>query len=222
MAVVFDIETIPQQNELEEWQDKLLTARLTSEIKYQDLGILIQNAPDSLIHKTMALNPFLGQIVCIGLYFTRTGKEVGIIGDEKDIIEEFWERISDERQFISFNGLDFDVPFIILRSVVLGIEPPHVGTNTHPFVSRARFRRKPHFDVAGWASDWKNQYRLPLGSLCNALKVKSPKEGEIKAENVFQAYKDGRINEIRDYCLRDCKSTYDVAKIIINYVSNQL
>ena len=181
-----------------------------------------EQCEDPLVRKVMALNPYLNQIVCVGLYYDKSDTEVDLIGDEKKLLENFWEAIFDERQFISFNGLGFDIPVIITRCMILEVDPPMLGTNSHPFLSRPKYRKNIHFDVACWASDWNFQYRTTLAVLCEAVGVPSPKEGAVKADGVEAAYKAGNIEEIKKYCLRDCRSTYQVAEIVSKYVSNQI
>jgi predicted PolB exonuclease-like 3'-5' exonuclease len=52
---------------------------------------------------------------------------------------------------------------------------------------------------------------------CDHLGIPSPKEEEITAENVSVAFKDGRIKEIKEYCLRDVQATYNAYLISKNY-----
>ncbi|GIW57375.1 MAG: hypothetical protein KatS3mg083_320 [Candidatus Dojkabacteria bacterium] len=40
--------------------------------------------------------------------------------DEKEILEHFWETIVKYDRYITFNGRAFDIPFIRIRSAILG------------------------------------------------------------------------------------------------------
>ena len=60
-----------------------------------------------------------------------------------------------------------------------------------------------------WISDW--SYQAPsLDLSCDLVGVTSSKEGEIKAEDVYEAFKAGRIAEIADYCEHDVRATLEV------------
>ena len=104
--------------------------------------------------------------------------------------------------FVSYNGLDFDVPFILMRSIKYDIEP----SNTD-FTNTRRFSQYPHYDVMHWAASWDRFKIVSLRALADFMGLPSPKEGEIEACNVYQAFQDGRIDEIAEYCLKDTEVT---------------
>jgi hypothetical protein len=217
--ISFDIETIPQQAPLSISQQEEYDKRIKA--------ILKKNFPDGNYTEedfakmrglVMATTPYLGEIVCIGLY-RNTGSvdgEKAIVGDEKEMLINFWKQIADfGGSFVSFNGLDFDVPFIIKRSMFHKILP----TNNN-FVNLKRFSTWPHFDVKYVMGDYDKYASGSLKLVCEYLGVPSPKEGEIKADQVEQAFYDGKIKEISEYCLRDVVSTYKCYEIIKKYTFN--
>src|SRR5438876_3562857 len=87
------------------------------------------------------LSPFRGQIVAIGvmniddgrscaLYevpgqtdvrVEKAGMRTYISGTEKQILEKFWDWFDVDARFISFNGRQFDGPFLMIRSAVHGV-----------------------------------------------------------------------------------------------------
>lgn len=217
--ISFDIETIPQRAPLttsqQEEYDKRLKAYLKRNFPNNDYTEENVNAARGLV---MATTPYLGEIVCIGLYRnTGTAEEaIALVGDEKEMLERFWKNIANFKGvFISFNGLDFDVPFIVKRSMFHKIKI----TNNN-FVDLKRFSRWPHFDVKYIIGDFDKYASGSLKLICDFLGVPSPKEGEIKADKVEEAFFAGKVNEIGEYCLRDVQATYLCYNVIKDYTFN--
>lgn len=208
----FDIETIPQQKTLsraqEEWLDKKLEYALDKAPSYE--------SKEETKRRVMATNPYLGEIVCISLGEVSSTqiRTESFTGDEKEILKNFWKTIGkvSNATYVSFNGLKFDVNFIVIRSMYHKILP----TNKQ-FLNTSKYRKFPHFDVMAWMSDW--GYPAPtLDIACDVAGVKSSKEGEIKAKDVAQAFDDGKIDEIAEYCEEDVRATLEVYLKLKNYV----
>ena len=208
-TLTFDIETIPQKN-ISDIHEEELQKKIKSYLKYNDTP---PEGMDEVRRLLMGTNPFFGEIVCIGLkQINTTGQydERALVGTEKDILCEFWRILSKFQRglFISYNGISFDVPFILKRSMVHQLTP----TNKL-FLDTRRFSKFPHFDVKLVLSDFDRYQGCTLRLACEHLGVPSPKEGDIAAKDVAQAYEDGRIKEIAEYCLRDVTATYEAYKI---------
>ena len=214
--ICFDIETIPQQAPLsiiqEEELEKKMQWRIASTTTPKEL--------DELRRKTMGTNPYFGEIVCIGMYRKNntSGKmqegETALVGTETQILDKFWSIISKfNGTYLSYNGLGFDVPFIKVRSMINTIKP----TNTN-FLNTKRFSAWPHHDVAMLLADWDKFKMVSLRLACEVMGIPSPKEGEIKAENVEQAFKDGNIQGIADYCSADTRTTYQLFDLQRQYM----
>jgi len=204
--LVFDIETIPQQpGEFPEELEDLVTRKLERTLKSNPNADV-----DSERRKIMATDPFLGRIICIGLYLPGSDTKISLTNDnEKELLTRFWKGIADfNGLFVSFNGVRFDCPYIVRRSIVNRVAP----TNS----SFLQFNRydpyPPHFDVMLQMSG--RDGFLSLKNACAILGVASPKDGEIKADGVEKAWKEGRIKEIAEYCLRDVIATHKVFEII--------
>lgn len=211
--ITFDIETIPQRAPLSLTQQEELAKKL-QRMQAGKVEEIDQEASASLI---MGTSPYFGEIITIGLLFDDgmgNTSEVALVGEEKEILENFWDMIKAHKTalFISYNGLSFDVPFIVKRSMRWGILP------TNPaFLNTKRFQKYPHFDVKDIISDFDKFAAPSLRLACDLLGVPSPKEEEIKAENVAQAFAQGRIREIAEYCKRDVVATYALYKKLQGY-----
>lgn len=213
-TLTFDIETVPQQAPLTTLQETEIEKRIDA---------LLLRKPDEDREKAkrliMATNPFFGEIVCIGFYKTTLSGEAGSIaltGTEKQILEKFWGIVGKfDGLFISFNGIDFDVPFILKRSMHHRIEP-----NNNNFLDLKRYSRFPHYDVKQVISDFDRFAGGTLELICEFLGMPSPKAGGIRAENVEEEYKKGNIEGISQYCLLDVETTYKIWDISKKYTFN--
>lgn len=210
-SLTFDIETIPQQDPLSEVQQEELDKRLST---------YLNRNPDANEEEAKSLlmgtSPYFGEIVTIGLlkHVGYESESRALIGTEREILEQFWSLVGRHRGvFVSYNGLTFDVPFIVKRSMKYNIVP----TNNN-FLNTRRFQRFPHFDVKEVIADWDRFAAPTLRLACELLGVPSPKEGEVKAEDVARVFKEpGGIQKIADYCVRDLVATYKVYEKVKQY-----
>ena len=60
--------------------------------------------------------------------------------DEAALLTEFWELVKPFELTITFNGKQFDAPYLQMRSALLGITPSMV-------LDCRRFSRRPHYDL---------------------------------------------------------------------------
>lgn len=217
-TLTFDIETIPIEN-----NDPYFQLELNKVVD----GLIVKRFPttaptpaelENLFNLAGSVSPYLGKIIVIGIHYKDNAGNIqtdALYGDdEKEILLKFWDYLRQFKgTFVSFNGLIFDAPFIIKRSMFHRIIP----TN-NDFINLKRFSINPHFDVKMIIGDWDKYATGTLDTITNFLGVPSPKEGAVIAADVYQAYKDGRIKEVADYCLRDVVATYEVYDIIKDYV----
>lgn len=210
--LVYDIETVPfRDEEYSEIQKGYIQKKLSSAVR-RDPDVDLK-AKEGEIKGT---DPYLSRVVCIGLYYPMKGQSLALTNDdEKTILEAFWSNIAGYNGvFISYNGIRFDVPYIIRRSLHHGLKPTNLQflqyTKYDPF--------PPHFDVFLAISGGREQF-YSLHEACDFFNVKSPKEGGIVASQVAEFYYSGRIKEIADYCLRDLESTYKLFEKVRPFVN---
>lgn len=151
----------------------------------------------------MALNPLWGQIVAIGVMSEdKRGERTKIlIGEEAEIIEEFWTVAKKFRRFVGFNSIRFDVPYIELRSRLYQIDIP---TN----ISKARFRTTNHIDlymvITNWMNNQGKNLKFDLETVADILGV-NYLVGESRW--VPQWFAEGKIDKIREHLEGDLKTT---------------
>ena len=173
------------------------------------------------------LSPFRGKIVAIGviriddgrscaLYempgqtdvrVERAGLRTYISGTEKQILEKFWEWFDSDSRFISFNGRQFDGPFLMIRSAVNGVTPKRdlVGY---------RYQMHPNCDVREalnfFGTTNSRQFKFNLDLACKAFGIATSKHEGVDGRSVESWYRAGRHREIADYCLDDVRATLEL------------
>lgn len=159
----------------------------------------------------------LGRILCIGYSEqNETGAIVshGCFGwqpetktfetSEEILLAEFWAYLTSFKTgtdlIIGHNIMDFDLPFIVQRSIILGVRP------TVDFYF-GKYREAPIFDTMRVWDCWKWGGATSLKKLAYALGLECPKAGGIDGGNLYEAYLERRYEEIYQYCMRDVKVT---------------
>lgn len=205
----FDLETIPQ--ELSSYSHAQLVQLEKKKKSNPD-------APESMIRGT---DPFLGQILCIGIYYKNEYAGISQTKalynkSEKEILEDFWkgiEALDSNTKILSFNGFNFDIPWIRIRSLANGIRIPNTKLD---FFNLNPFKNTPHIDlmVELKGDKYNKNISVNLDLACDIAGVTSPKDG-IDGSMVYQAYLDGRLEEIAGYVQKDVKANGDLFERLI-------
>ena len=167
----------------------------------------------------LRMNKFanLQQVVAISVVLATSNKfAVWTLGDstssEKEILQRFFEGIEKYTPtLVSWNGSGFDLPVIHYRSLLHGVQAPRYwesGKEDQSFkwnnyLSRFHERHTDLMDVlAGY------QYRsvAPLTEVASMLGF--PGKLGMSGDKVWDAYIDGDIELIRNYCESDVLNTY--------------
>jgi DNA polymerase elongation subunit (family B) len=174
-----------------------------------------------------ALSPFTGRIVAIGVVNAETGRSCAmyevpgqtevitrkegmrtlISGTEKQILEKFWEYLDKDDRFISFNGRQFDGPFLMIRSAINGVRPTRdlVG-NRYRFHPNCDLREVLNFN--GTINP--RQMRFNLDLACKSFGIVSSKTEGMDGRSVETMYRAGRHEDIAVYCLEDVRATCEL------------
>lgn len=151
-----------------------------------------------------------GRIICIGYAFDDDEVDIATdfsCGDEQGLLAYLFALLNGYANltFVGHN-ISWDLRMLYQRAVVHGIAPPRVLLKA----MRARPWDGEVIDTMRlWDSD--PSKKISLDKLCKVLGIKSPK-GEMDGSKVAQAYKEGRISEIAEYCKRDLEATRECFK----------
>ena len=176
-----------------------------------------------------ALYPGLGRIVAIGIWLVEEDRGLLLLegdreeehewekvpnsklfrGDERALLERFWEvvaaspRGAGRPRLVTYNGRSYDGPMISIRSAQLGLRARRdlVGYR-YDIGEHCDLMDVLDFQGARWPS-------YSLDYWCRRFDVESPK-GSIDGSQVGRAYREGRVLDIGEYCLRDVRATAEL------------
>ncbi|UCH64807.1 MAG: ribonuclease H-like domain-containing protein [Ignavibacterium sp.] len=226
--IVFDIETsaYPFESLSKSQQEYLLryAEKETDSVKKQ-------TQIDEAIRYT-ALYPLTAKCIAIGIldvekeksfvYYESEEKEEWFSEDkqvhykglpENEMLESFWRIIEVTDQVITFNGRNFDIPFLMIRSAMLKIKP------SKNLVGR-RYDTSSHIDLLEQFTFYGLTRKFNLDFYCQAFGIESPKTKEISGMEVKNLYEAGRLKDIAIYCSRDIYATYQLYKIWNEYLAH--
>lgn len=225
--IVFDIETcgFPFESLAESQQEYLL--RYAE--KESDEELKIQKKDDAI--RYLSLYPFTAKVITIGIYDVLKEKSYVYYENEKDeedwfneeknihykglsekeMLKSFWKIIEVTDQVITFNGRNFDAPFLMIRSAINKIKP------SRNLIGK-RFDSKIHIDLLEQFTYYGLTRKFNLDFYCHAFGIKSPKSKEISGMEVKNYYEAGKVKEIAVYCGYDIYATYQLYKIWEEYL----
>lgn len=213
-VLVFDIETIPDVAGLRRLHDlpDELAEEEVAEYAFQKRRAAVGN--DFLPH-------YLHRVVTISCAF-RNAAQFRVFSlsepdvDEGGIIQRFFDGI--ERftpQIVSWNGGGFDLPVLHYRGMLHGVSAPRYWEQGggdaadardfkwNNYISRYHSR---HLDLMDLLAMYQPRANAPLDELAKLMGF--PGKLGMDGSAVWDAYRDGRVTEIRDYCETDVVNTY--------------
>jgi len=173
--------------------------------------------------KECSLNPRLGRVLCIGMAGTDT-KQSFVVGadteaQEVTALRVFWDKArSYGGHVVTWNG-SWDLQFILLRSIALGVEP-----TLSPTIIRSWFRKysvEPHFDCKAVLTQWAPpKAGEGLSQWAAFLGVEGKTDGMTGAD-VYQMYVDQKLVEINKYCEQDVRTTMAIYDKMVGYFCDE-
>ena len=218
-VLVFDIETIPDVaglRRLEDFPESMSDVELAA------------TAMADRANKTGSefLPLYLQRIIAISCVIRRTTKEgapqitVGTLGaaqdDERVLIQAFFDLIEKYTpQLVSWNGSGFDLPVLHYRALVNQIQAHRyweMGESQdsdsrefkwNNYISRYHMR---HIDLMDLLAKFNGRANAPLDGLAKLCGF--PGKMGMDGSQVWPAYQEGKIDDIRRYCETDVVNTY--------------
>ena len=196
-VIVWDLETVP---------DLAAFKRMEGTLDISD------EEAETLLADKFAKLP-LHLIACIGALIAERGEQgwrvvaLGAphIGErpERDIIAAFIARIEELRpQLVAFNGHGFDLPVLRYRAMVHSLAAP--GLNCRSYFNRYS---EDCLDLCDALASFDARSKMKLDALCRVLGLPGKPEG-IDGSQVADFVRQGRIQEVADYCETDVVNTY--------------
>lgn len=145
------------------------------------------------------------------------------VEEEGELLREFWNAIEQLEQsanqeyndqlrgkkpyndpgpirWVTLNGKDFDIPFLLARTAKYGVEIPNSGVR-----STYAFSQDPHCDLKMLFG--RGVY-FRLADLCDHLGIPHGK-GEVDGSKVVDMIENDRLQDVVEYCQSDVERTLD-------------
>jgi len=224
-TLILDIETIGEDfDSLDQTTQQMLTRWLKKESYTQD--DFERKLED--IKQGLGFSPLTGEIVVIGVldneknrgvvYFQSPNQEAeefeedGIIfkpRTEKEMLEQFWQGVQNYSEFVTFNGREFDFPFLMLRSAIHKIKPTK-NLLANRYLSSQLYNAK-HIDLCDQLSFYGSvRKKCSLHLATRAFGIKSPKSDGVTGHEVTDLFKTERYIDIAKYNVGDLHATKDL------------
>jgi hypothetical protein len=223
--IIFDIETssFPFDSLSESQQEYLL--RYVE--KEKDSATKAEKTDEAI--RYMSLYPYTAKVISIGIYdidkeksfvYYESEKEEEWAGEnqtqykglsEKEMLKSFWRIVDVVDTVVTFNGRNFDVPFLMIRSAMNKILP------TRNLITN-RYGTSLHIDLLDQLTFYGLIRKFNLDFYCHAFGIESPKSKGISGMDVKVLYEAGRIKDIAIYCGEDIYATYQLYKIWDEYL----
>lgn len=224
--LIFDIETVGEDFDmLDEISQDVLTHWIKreseSDERYAEALADVKNG--------MGFSPLTGQIVAIGIYdgerekgavyfqsstrkeeksFEENGCRFTVM-NEKEMLQKFWDIAGKYDTFVTFNGRQFDVPFLMVRSAVHNIRPSkNLLVNRYLNAQPGNARHIDLFDQLTFYGALRRKGCLHLW--CRAFGIASPKAQGVDGDDVKMLFDTERGADIARYNAGDLRATYEL------------
>jgi DNA polymerase elongation subunit (family B) len=199
MTYIFlDIETVPIEIEHEDIKSYLMDKQISKERR--------------------SLDPNYSKIITIGI---KPFKQDPIIlsGDEKEILEQLWTFLKNQENpiIVTHNGYQFDIPFIILRSIINNVDIPiHINTN------KWSMENSNHFDTLQFFSHYGTFINPSLDVLGKMHNLDFPSEERFTGREIEKLFKEGELEKIKTHCKQDIEILEKLfEKLCLNYLEKK-
>lgn len=209
-TLVFDIETIPDTSGLR------TLLELPADVSDEDVANIALHQRRQ--HNGTEFLPLHQHRICAISCALREGNhfKVWTLGDvessEAEIIQRFYDGIEKYTpQIISWNGGGFDLPVLHYRGLIHGINASRywdLGEDDKDFkwnnyISRYHTR---HLDLMDLMAMFNARANAPLDDLAKLCGF--PGKFGMDGSKVWDAYKAGQLEDIRNYCETDVANTH--------------
>jgi len=158
------------------------------------------------------LNGDFGRVVCISIGYISNGSIIlkSFFGhDEEAILNDFNDAIRNfNGLFIHYNGLNFDVPFILQR-----LSHHYIPLSNLAFKNLRKFSEFPHYDLMQIYYNWDITRANGLEAFAVTHGMPTPKDA-LGGDQVYAAYLEDRWDQIPHYCEYDVATTLNGWRIV--------
>lgn len=198
MSFAIDIETIPDLSMID------LLPEVTANKVLKDPAKIAADIEEKKRKQieTMALDSVFAKVVCISIY--NPNEKYVLMGEEEEIIGQFWDIVGTKSQLITYNGKGFDLDVLLKRGIRYGI-----GKFAIDKFIRERYKSGRVVDIM---EDFcKPGESRSLNTLAKVYLGKEKREIDVKTFPELLKTEEGRA-QIGEYCLHDARLTWELAE----------
>lgn len=208
-ALAWDIETVPTARALAlpyPAEDRQPPASYKKPESIAEWRVNDRAAWETDRIKGYSLSPLTGRVVCVGMAWhdydgglQRDSLLAVSDADERVLLGDFWARMRTAEKGVTFNGIGFDAPFMLLRSAILGVLP---SIDARELLKRYSYEF--HYDVRMALTSWDMRARGTLNDACAAFGIPG-KSGS--GADVWPLVQAGRFDDLAEYAMDDAERT---------------
>lgn len=178
--IVLDVEVLPEQYDSKEITEYLMD----------------KNFP-------WKMHPLFSRVLMIGFKLPGSDTELLYYKDEVELLTKFWSRVQNEKpdMIVSFNGYNFDIPFIQIRSQIRNVKPT-LDINLNKWKSDT----SNHYDCMQALSANQTFLNVALDISCRIFDITIPDKRHY-GEEVYKLYENGDMEAIKEHCRQDVELT---------------
>ena len=208
-VTTFDLETISDKSVIPNLPPVKPDPRLKDSIK---IKADIEKKEADQISK-MGLNPTMARICCFG-WHDGTKSSSFILKDEsseaeKALLLNAWDVLAEAEHFVTFNGNTFDVPMLLMRSLINRVRP---SVKIH----NKKYTIQNHTDVRAVLSNW-DQYAPGTLDYYSRLLLGRSSKAEFDGSQVQDMWDMELYDDIAKYCEDDCECTFQIFELMTQF-----
>jgi len=152
----------------------------------------------------------------VALIMYTDGKDMQVFstvdGTEADMLDAFWLSLEENRPstIIGHNLINFDIKFLVRRSIILGVDVPE--RYIAPLFDK--YRQELYVDTMQFWGLGEYNYMVSLAKLCAVFGI-DVKESEVNGKEFYRYWVGGDREDVPaalDYCRQDVEATWKLAK----------
>jgi DNA polymerase elongation subunit (family B) len=204
IPLAWDLETIPNPEAVALLPIPEPDPRLKDPAKIE-LDIIRKRATQE---GKMALNGNTAMIVALGWW---TGEPASrprstVLGceveDEASFLADIWDILAESKHYVTFNGMAFDVPMLLRRSLILGVTPPvRISTRRYDIPPAGN-----HYDLQQIFSHHGDHPTGGMDQMGRAVLGEGKIEG-VSGADVARLYAEKEYEKIGEYARKDVEIT---------------
>jgi DNA polymerase elongation subunit (family B) len=211
MIAAFDIETIPNHDVIHLLPEPEASEKIKDPVK---IAADIEKKRLAQIEKA-GLNPLVSRVFCWA-HGTAATNHCEILEEltddtERPMVEKIMEFLGqDDIRIITHNGVNFDLPFVYTRAMVLNVSPAEFGAPPLTAWTK-RYNTDRHYDLLKIYTNWDSSKIKGNGldTLCKAILGIEKLEMDFSEFPEHMKTKEGR-GKIKDYNVQDVVCTWEL------------